>query len=58
MVDEGVDFLRLVGVDHQPGPLVHEKKVLVLVDDAQPGLENGEEEIFLFGLVKELIVDV
>ena len=51
VVDEGVDLFRLVGVDHQAGALVHQEEVFILIDDAQPGLEDGEEEIFLFGLV-------
>ena len=32
--------------------------MFVLVDDVQIGLEDREEEIFLIGLVKELVVDV
>ena len=58
MVDEGVDLLRLVGVDHQAGALVHQQQVLILVDDVQLGLEHRQKEIFLIGLVKELIIDI
>ena len=47
MVDEGVDLFRLVGVDNQPGALVEQHQVLVLIDDVQLGLEEGQEEIFL-----------
>ena len=58
MVDEGVDLLRLVGVDHQTGALVQQHQILVLVDDIQAGAEQGEEQIILPGLVEELVVDV
>ena len=58
VVDEGVDLLRLVGVDHQAGALVHQQQVLILVDDVQLGLEHRQKEIFLIGLVKELIIDI
>ena len=58
MVEEGVHLLRLVGVDHQPGPLVRQQEVLVLVEDVQPGLKEGEKEVVLPGLVKKLVVDV
>jgi hypothetical protein len=58
VVEEGVHLLRLVGVDHQSGPLVRQQEVLVLVEDVQPGLEEGEEEVVLPGLVKKLVVDV
>ena len=47
--DEGVDVLVLVGVDHQAGPLVHQQDVLVLVDDVQLGLEDGQKGIFRRG---------
>ena len=43
---------------HHAGALVHQQEVFVLVDDVQLGLEHREKEIFLIGLVKELIVDV
>ena len=49
MVDEGVDLLRLVGVDHQTGALVQQHQILVLVDDIQAGAEQGEEQIILPG---------
>ena len=58
VVDEGVDLLSLVGMDHQAGAFVRQQQVLVLIDDVQPGLEQGEEHVFLRGLVKELIIDV
>ena len=58
VVDEGVDLLRLVGVDHQTGALVQQHQILVLVDDIQAGAEQGEEQIILPGLVEELVVDV
>ena len=41
----------------RPG-LVHQQQVFVLVDDIQLGLEHREKEIFLIGLVKELVIDV
>ena len=58
VVDEGVDLLRLVGVDHQAGPLVQQQQILVLIHDVQAGLEQRQEKIVLPGLVKELVVDV
>ena len=58
MVNKGIDLFRLVGVNHQSGPLVRQEEVFVLVDDVQPGLEDGEKEIFFLGLVKELVVDI
>ena len=58
VVDEGVDLLRLVGVNHQTGALVQQHQILVLVDDIQAGAEQGEEQIILPGLVEELVVDV
>ena len=58
VVDEGVDLLRLVGVDHKALGLVRQEQVFVLVDHGQAGLEQGEEHILLGGLVEELVVDV
>ena len=58
VVDEGVDLLCLVGVDHQAGALVQQQQILVLIHDVQAGLEQGQEKIVLPGLVKELVVDV
>ena len=58
MVDQGVDLLCLVGVDHQAGALVQQQQILVLIHDVQAGLEQGQEKIVLPGLVKELVVDV
>ena len=58
MVDEGIDLLRLVGVNHQTGALVQQHQILVLVDDIQAGTEQGEEQVILSGLVEELVVDV
>jgi hypothetical protein len=58
VVDEGVDLLRLIGVDHHAGPLVRQKEVLVLIEDLQFGLEEGKEEIVLPGLVEKFVVDV
>ena len=58
MIDEGVDLLGFVGVDHHAGALVHQQEVLVLIDQIQLGTEHGQKEIFLRGLVKELIIDI
>ena len=58
VVDEGIDLLRLVGVDHHAGALVHQQQILILVDDVQPGLEHCQEHVFLRGLVKELVIDI
>ena len=58
MVDEGVDLLRFISVDDHAGALVHQQQVLVLVDDIQHRLEYRQKEIFLVGLVKELVVDI
>ena len=58
VVDECVDLLRLVGVDHQALGLVRQQQVLILVDHGEPGLEEGQEHILLGRLVKELVVDV
>ena len=58
VVDEGVDLLRLIGVDHQTRPLVHQQQILVFVHDVQLGTEHGEKDVFLRGLVKELVVDI
>ena len=35
VIDEGVDLLRLVGVDHQPRPFVQQHQVLILIYDIQ-----------------------
>ena len=58
VVDESVDLLRLVGVYHQPRPLVQQHQVLVLVHDGETGLEKRQEQIVLTGFVEELVVDV
>ena len=58
MVDEGVDLLRLVGVDYHAGALVQEEDVFILVQDGQLGLEEGEKQVVLTGGVEELVVDV
>ena len=58
MVDEGVDFLRLVGVNHQAGALVRQQQIFILVYNVQLGLEESEKEIFPVGLVKELVIDI
>ena len=58
MSDEGVDLLALVGVDHHSRPLVHQQKVLVLVDDVKLGLEDREEGVLRGRGVEELVVDV
>ena len=42
----------------RPRALVHQQQVLVFVHDVQLGTEHGEEDVFLRGLVKELIVDI
>ena len=58
IIDEGVDLFRLVSVDGHTGTLVHQQQIFVLVDNIQLWLEHREKEIFLIGLVKELIIDV
>ena len=58
MVDEGVDLFRFVCVDHQAGPLVHQQQILIFIDDIQLGGKEGEEHVFLRGLVKKLVVDI
>ena len=58
MIDEGVDLFRIVSVDGHTGTLVHQQQIFVLVDNIQLWLEHREKEIFLIGLVKELIIDV
>ena len=58
MGDEGVYPLVLVGVNHDPRPLVHQQQVFVLVDNVQLGLEHRQEGIFRGGNVEELVVDV
>ena len=58
VIDEGVDLFRLVSVDGHTGTLVHQQQIFVLVDNIQLWLEHREKEIFLIGLVKELIIDV
>ena len=58
VVDESVDFLCLIGVDHYAGPLVDQEEVFVLIDDVQLGAKQREKDVFLGGLVKKLIVDI
>ena len=58
MVDEGIHFFRFVGVDYHAGALVRQEKVSVLIHNIELGAEEGQEEVFLPGLVKEFIVDV
>ena len=58
VVDQGVDLLGLVGMAHKALPLVRQEQVFVLVNDGEAGLEDGEEAVFLRGLVEELVVDV
>ena len=58
MVDESVDLFRLIGVNHQTGTLVRQQQIFILIDNVQFGLEEGEKEIFLIGLVKELVIDI
>ena len=58
VVDEGVHLLRLIRVDHQSGTLVRQEDILVLVQNIQTGLEEGEEQVVLPGLLKKLVVDV
>ena len=58
MVDEGIDLLRFVCMDHHAGTLIHQQEIFVLVDNLQPGLKHGQEHVFLRGLVKKLIVDI
>ena len=58
VVDEGVHLFRLVGVYHHAGRLVHQQQVLILIENVQPGLEEGEKGVLLGGLLKELVVDI
>ena len=57
-VMQGVDLLLLVRVDHQSRALVHQQKVLVLIDNVQLGLEDRQKGVFRGGGVKKLVVDV
>ena len=45
VVDEGIDLLRLVGVDHHAGALIHQQQIFILVDDVQPGLEHRQKGV-------------
>ena len=58
MGEQGVDLLLLVRVDHQSRALVHQQKVLVLIDNVQLGLEDRQKGVFRGGGVKKLVVDV
>jgi len=58
VVDEGVDLFRLIGVNHQTGPLVQQEDVFVLVENVQFGLEKGQEEVILPGLLEKFVVDI
>ena len=58
MGDEGVDVFIRVRVAEQTRPLVADNELVILVDDVQAGLEDGEESVVLPGAVKELVVDV
>ena len=58
MGDEGIDPLLLVRVDEQAGALVHQQQVLILVDNIQLRLEDGEKRILRGGGVEKLVVDV
>ena len=58
MVDQGIDFLCFVGVNHDARAFVRQQQILVLVDDGKPWLEQGEKHVFFRGLVKELVVDI
>ena len=58
MGEEGVHPLVLIGVDHQSRALVHQKDVLILIEDIQLGLVEGQEGVFRGGAVEKLVVDV
>ena len=56
VVYKGVHLLRFVRMDHQARLLIQQHKVLVLIHDVKAWLKEGEEHIFLPGLVKKLII--
>ena len=59
LVDEGPAILRsVVGVHRQPGTLIHQQNVLVLIDDVQLGSRHGQIGVILPGCIEKLIVDV
>ena len=58
MSEEGVHPLVLIWVDHQTGPLVRQQDVLILIEDVQLGLVEGQKGVLRGGLVEKLIVDI
>ena len=47
MVDERIDLLPLVGVNDEPGWLVEQQNVLILVKDVQLWICDGEVDVLL-----------
>ena len=58
MVDERIDLLPLVGVNDEPGWLVEQQNVLILVKDVQLWICDGEVDVLLARRFKEFVVDV
>ena len=58
MVDERIDLLPLVGVNDEPGWLVEQQNVLILVKDVQLWICDGEVDVLLARRFKELVVEV
>ena len=56
--NQGVYVFVLIRVDHNPRPLVYQKQILVLVDDVELGLKDGEEGVFRGRGIKKLVVDI
>ena len=58
MGDERVDIFMLVRVDHKARALIDQEKVLVLIDNIQLGLKDGQKGVFRRWGVKKLIIDI
>ena len=56
-VDEGVHLALVVGVDHQPGRLIGQEDVFVLIDDFQ-GVPGGAEGVLLPVGGKKFVLEV
>ena len=58
MGKQGIDSLVLIRMDHQAGPLVQQQDMLILIQDIQLRLVQGQKSVFRGGAVKELVVDI
>ena len=58
MGDERVDIFMLVRVDHKARALIDQEKVLILIDNIQLGLKDGQKGVFRRRGVKKLIIDI